>query len=58
MLGLIAQFALSLLQINILRNAMSLLWIWKQIRKYYPFFQSEANFLKLASIVCKDEECY
>ena len=58
MLGLIAQFAPSLLQNDILRNATSLAWIWKRIRKYYSFSQSEANFLKLASIVRKDEERY
>ena len=54
MLGIIAQFAPSLLRNDIIRNSTSLDWIWKRIRKYFSFSQSEANFLKLASIQRKD----
>ena len=58
LLGIVAQFAPSLLRNDILRNSTSMSWIWKRIRKYYSFSQSEANFLKLASIHRKDDERY
>ena len=58
MLGIIAQFSPDLLRNEILKNATSLSWIWKRIRKYFAFSQSEANFLKLALIQRKDGERY
>ena len=58
MLGLIAQFAPSLLTNDILRKSTSLSWIWTRIRKYYSFSPSEANFLKLASITRTENERY
>ena len=58
MLGIIAQFAPSLLRNDIIKNATSIDWIWKRIRKYYAFSQSEANFLKLATIQREDGERY
>ena len=56
MLGIIAQFAPSLLRNDITKNATSLDWIWKRIRKYYAFSRSEANFLKLFLIQRKEGE--
>ena len=50
MLGLIAQFVPSLLRNDILKRSTSLSWIWKRLRKYYSFSQSEVNFLKLSTI--------
>ena len=47
MLGIIAQFAPSLLHNDIVKNSTSLAWIWQRIRKHYSFRQSEVNFLKL-----------
>ena len=47
MLGLIAQFAPSLLRSEIIKKSTSLSWIWSRIRKYYAFSKSEVNFLKL-----------
>ena len=50
MLGLIAQFAPSLLRSDIIKRSTSLNWIWQRIRKHYSFCQSEVNFLKLSEI--------
>ena len=41
MLGLIAQFAPSLLRNDIIKKSTSLSWIWQRIRKHYSFRQSE-----------------
>ena len=47
MLGLVAQFAPSLLRNDIIKKSTSLVWIWTRIRKHDSFSKSEANFLKL-----------
>jgi hypothetical protein len=53
MLGLIAQFAPSLLRNEIINKSVSLNWIWRRIRKHYSFQQSEVNFLRLSTIKCE-----
>ena len=58
MLGLVAQFSPSLLRNDIIKKATSLSWVWKRIRKYYSFSQSEVNFLKLSSIQRMENERY
>ena len=58
MLGLISQFAPSLLRSDIIKRSTSLQWIWKRIRKHYSFCQSEANFLKLSTIKRQESERY
>ena len=58
MLGLIAQFAPSLLRKEILNRATSLSWIWNRIRRYYSFSKSEVNFLKLSAIKLEEDERY
>ena len=58
MLGLISQFAPSLLRSDIIKRSTSLPWIWKRIRKHYSFCQSEVNFLKISSIKRQDGERY
>lgn len=58
MLGLISQFAPSLLRSDIIKRSISLPWIWKRIRKHYSFCQSEVNFLKIASIKQQEGERY
>ena len=58
MLGLIAQFAPSLLRNDIVKRSTSLSWIWQRIRKHFNFAQSEVNFLNLANIKHKPEERY
>ena len=58
MLGLIAQFAPSLLRNDIIRKSTSLDWIWKRIRKHYSFQQSEVNFLRLSTIKKEPDERY
>ena len=56
MLGLIAQFAPSLLRKDITKSSTSLAWIWTRIRRHYGFVQSEVNFLALSDIKQKDDE--
>ena len=58
MLGLISQFAPSLLRSDIIKRSTSLPWIWKRIRKHYSFCQSEVNFLKISSIKQQEGERY
>ena len=58
MLGMIASYAPSLLRNDIIQRSTSLSWIWKRLRKYYSFSQSEANFLKLCLIKQEDGERY
>ena len=58
MLGLIAQFAPSLLQNEIIKRSTSLSWIWQRIRKHFNFVQSEVNFLSLTNITRKPDERY
>ena len=58
MLGLVAQFAPSLLRNEVINKSTSLAWIWTRIRKYFSFTQSEVNFLKLHTIQRKDGERY
>lgn len=58
MLGLIAQFAPSLLRNEIIKRSTSLSWIWQRIRRHYSFSQSEVNFLALHTIKRKDDERY
>ena len=58
MLGIIAQFAPSLLRNDIINKSTSLDWIWKRIRKHYSFQQSEVNFLRLANIHREADERY
>ena len=58
MLGIIAQFAPSLLGNEILKRSTSLSWVWKRIRKHYNFTPSEVNFLNLANIKRKPDERY
>ena len=58
MLGLVAQFAPSLLRNDIIKRSTSLAWIWQRIRKHYNFSQSEINFLNLATIKLKPDERY
>lgn len=56
MLGLIAQFAPSLLRSEIINKSISLNWIWKRIRKHFSFQQSEVNFLRLSTIKREPDE--
>ena len=56
MLGLVAQFAPSLLRNEIIKRSTSLSSIWQRIRKHYGFNQSEVNFLSLSEIHRKDDE--
>ena len=58
MLGMIAQFAPSLLRKDIIKSSTSLAWIWKRIRLHYGFVQSEVHFLKISEIKRKDDERY
>ena len=58
MLALIAQFAPSLLNKEIIKRSTSLAWIWTRIRKHYNFNQSEVNFLNIHAIKRKPEERY
>ena len=58
MLGLVAQFAPSLLRNDIIKKSTSLAWIWTRIRKHYSFSKSEANFLKLYTIHHRENERY
>ena len=58
MLGLIAQFAPSLLRNEIIKCSTSLSWIWQIIRKHYIFSQSEVSFLSLSNIQRKADERY
>lgn len=58
MLGLISQFAPSLLRSDIIKRSTSLQWIWKRIRKHYSFCQSEVNFLKISAIKRQEGERY
>ena len=58
MLGLISQFAPSLLRSDIIKRSTSLQWIWKRIRKHYSFCQSEVNFLKISTIKRQEGERY
>ena len=57
-LGLIAQFALSLLGNEIIKQSTNLAWIWQRIRRQFNIFQSEVNFLNLANISRKPGEHY
>ena len=56
MLGLIAQFAPSLLRNDIVKKSTSLKWIWQRIRQHYSFRQSEVNFLNIHKIMLVDGE--
>ena len=56
MLGIVAQYSPSLLRNDIIKKSTNLAWIWKCIRRYYSFQQSEVNFLKLSSIRKQDGE--
>ena len=58
MLGLIAQFAPSLLRNEIIKRSTSLSWIWQRIRKHFNFVQSEVNYLSLSNITRKQDERY
>ena len=58
MLGLIAQFAPSLLRNENIKRSTSLSWIWQRIRKHFNFVQSEVNFLTLSNISRKQDERY
>ena len=58
MLGLISQFAPSLLRSDIIKRSTSLPWIWKRIRKHYSFCQSDVIFLKISSIKQQEGERY
>ena len=58
MLGLVAQYAPSLLRKDVMKSSTSLAWIWKRIRRHYGFVQSEANFMSLCEIKRKDDERY
>ena len=58
MLGLIAQFAPSLLRNDIIKKSTSLDWIYRRIRKHYSFTRSEVNFLKINSIKRETGERY
>ena len=56
MLGLIAQYAPSLLHNQIKDKSTSLSWIWKRIRQHYGFSQSEIHFLNLHTIKKSPDE--
>ena len=56
MLGLVAQFAPSLLRNEIINRSVSLNWIWKRIRKHYSFQQSKVNFLRISTIKREPDE--
>ena len=56
MLGIIAQWAPSLLRKDVVKYSTSLSWIWQRIRRHYGFAQSEVNFLKLSNIKRKADE--
>ena len=56
MLGIIAQYAPSLLRSDIVKKSTSLASIWTRIRKYYSFQQSEVNFLKISKIRRREGE--
>ena len=58
MLGLIAQFAPSLLRNDIIKRSTNLAWIWQRIRRHFNFVQSEVNFLNIANISRKPDERY
>ena len=58
MLGLIAQYAPSLLRNDILKKSTSLAWIWNRIRQHYGFKQSEVNFLNIYKIKREEGERY
>ena len=58
MLGLIAQFAPSLLRNDIVKKSTGLKWIWQRIRQHYGFRQSEVNFLNIHKIMRTDGERY
>ncbi len=58
MLGVVAQYAPSLLHNDILKKSTSLSWAWKRIRKYFAFSHSEANFLKIYEIHREEGERY
>ena len=58
MLGLVAQYAPSLLRNDIMKKSTSLGWIWNRIRQHYGFQQSEVNFLNICKIKREDSERY
>ena len=58
MLGLVAQFAPSLLRNDIIKKSTSLGWIWQRIRQHYGFRQSEVNFLSIYKIKRAEGERY
>ena len=58
MLGLVAQYSPSLLRNDILKHSTSLSWIWKRLRRYFGFSQSEVNFLRLSTIKREIDERY
>ena len=58
MLGLIAQFALSLLGNEIIKQSTNLASIWQRVRRQFNFVQSEVNFLNFANISWKPDEHY
>ena len=58
MLGIVAQFAPSLLLNDIIKKSIRLAWIWQHIRKQYSSRQSEVNFLKLSTFRHNEGEEY
>ena len=58
MLGIIAQFAPSLLRNTIIKKSTSLKWIWQRIRQHYGFHQTESNFLSICKIKRREGERY
>ena len=58
MLGIIAQYAPSLLRNDIIKKSTSLNWIWNRVRRHYGFQQSEQNFLNICKIKREEGERY
>ena len=58
MLGLIAQFAPSLLGNEIIKQSTNLASIWQRARRQFDFVQSEVNFLNFANISRKPDKHY
>jgi len=58
MLGLVAQFGLSLIRNEIIKRSTNLAWIWQRIRRHFNFLQSEVNFLNLTNISRKPDDRY
>ena len=58
MLGIIAQYAPSLIRNEIINRSTSLSWIWERIRRHYGLRQSEVNFLSIYKIKRVEGERY